>query len=400
MQYNPERLRQLFHQYLNDSLSDENRLELMQMIEENKHSTSVQEMIAEELSTYNTNATEYSETINAERANELFSQILSKRQVQPAIPHYNSGKSWIKWAAAAAIVIAIAGVGYQYLQQTNDTKNAIAKTDNPYPYDIPPGKKNATLTLSDGTRINLDSTANGRLAKEGATSITKQNDQLSYDYAGGLTNVQFNNIATARGNQYMVVLPDGTKVWLNASSSITFPTAFTENERRVKISGEAYFEVAKKANMPFIVSFSGDGEIEVLGTHFNVNTYNDDAVLRTTLLEGSVRISKNKATGILKPGQQAQLKDNASMKITEADTDEVMAWKNGFFSFKDATTQAIMLQLSRWYDIDINFEGPTGKQLFTGEIDRSLSLISVLKILEKTKVHFRLEQNRKLVILP
>lgn len=400
MQHNPERLRQLFRDYLNNSLSEENRLELMQMIDENKHNTTVQNIIAEELDAYNSNTTPNGEKIDTNRANELFYQILGKRDQQAITPHHNIRTIWMKWAAAAAIIVAVAGVGYQYLQKQSSNNTAIAKTGNPYPYDIAPGKKNATLTLSDGTRINLDSTANGRLAKEGATNINKHNDQLSYDYTGGLTDVQYNNIATARGNQYMIILPDGTKVWLNASSSITFPTAFTEHERRVKISGEAYFEVAKKANMPFIVSFAGDGEIEVLGTHFNVNTYNDDAVFRTTLLEGSVRISKNTETGILKPGQQAQLKDNASMKITEADTDEVMAWKNGFFSFKDASTQAIMLQLSRWYDIDINYEGPTGKQLFTGEIDRSLSLISVLKILEKTKVHFRLEQNRKLVILP
>lgn len=399
MQHNPERLRQLFHDYLNNNLSEENRLELMKMIDGSDLDSISQEMIAEELNNYNTSTTGNSE-IDSNRANELFAQILSKRDREPAILHYKTRTTWVRWAAAAAIIFAIAGIGYQYLPKRSINNRTIAKTDNPYPYDIPPGKKNATLTLSDGTRINLDSTANGRLAKEGATSITKQNDQLSYNYAGGLTDVQFNNIATARGNQYMVVLPDGTKVWLNASSSITFPTAFTEHERRVKVSGEAYFEVAKKTNMPFIVSFAGDGEIEVLGTHFNVNTYNDDAILKTTLLEGSVRISKNKETGILRPGQQAQMKDNAHMKIAEADIDEVMAWKNGFFSFTDANTQAIMLQLSRWYDIDINYEGQTGKQLFTGEIDRSLSLISVLKILEKTKVHFRLEENRKLVILP
>jgi ferric-dicitrate binding protein FerR (iron transport regulator) len=307
---------------------------------------------------------------------------------------------WLRWAAAAAAIVLSFGI-YQYFTSSGAGNHSIAENGKEYQFDVAPGKNSAILTLSDGTKIDLDSAGAGNLAHEGATSIKKAQGHLLYDYQGGLTETRFNTISTARGNQYMVELSDGTKVWLNAASSITFPAAFTGEERYVKVSGEAYFEVAKMKNMPFKVSFGGDGEIVVLGTHFNVNSYTDDPVIKTTLIEGSVRVSRNGETETLKPGEQAQMKNNASLKvIRDADVDEAVAWKNGFFSFQDADIKTVMLQLARWYDLDIAYEGAPGKQLFTGQIDRSLNLISVLKILDKTKVRFRLEENRKLVILP
>jgi transmembrane sensor len=397
---NPERLKLLFHRYITGMASDQERDELMQLIDENEHDDIVNQLISEQLEIYDAGHTDSIASLEKSKADELFQKIIREHQAQkPEIPRIGRHTSWLKWTAAAAVVLFFSALGYQYFKKPG-TKTSVVATTQPYPYDVPPAKMNAVLTLSDGTRINLDSAANGNIALQGNTQVSKENGKIKYKYAGGLTDVQFNTISTERGNQYMVVLPDQTKVWLNASSSITFPTAFTGNIRRVKISGEAYFEVAKRKDMPFKVSFAGDGEIEVLGTHFNVNTYKDDDVIRTTLLEGSVRISKNKETGVLRPGQQAQIKENAAMHITEVDTDEIMAWKNGFFNFKDADIKAIMLQLSRWYNIEIRYEGHTGRQLFSGEIDRSLNLVSVLKILEKTKVHFRLEENRKLVILP
>jgi ferric-dicitrate binding protein FerR (iron transport regulator) len=398
---NPEHVKNLFHRYVSGIASEQEQHELMKLIIDNEGDDTIKQLIAEQLESYDEGHTHTIASIEQSKADQLFQKIMRERQVpsEPEIPRIGMRNAWLKWSAAAAVILLISGLTYQYLKPVNKNQT-VASATQPYPYDIPPGKMNAMITLSDGSKINLDSASNGQLALQGNTRISKENGQVKYEYTGGLTDIQFNTVSTARGNQFMVVLPDQTKVWLNASSSITFPTSFTGNTREVKISGEAYFEVAKRKDMPFKVSFAGDGEIEVLGTHFNVNTYKDDGIIRTTLLEGSVRISKNKETEMLAPGQQAQIKENATMHIAEVDTDETIAWKNGFFNFKDADIKAMMQQLSRWYDIDIQYEGPAGKQLFTGEIDRSLNLVSVLKILEKTNVHFRLEENRKLVILP
>ena len=398
---NPEQLKNLFHRYVSGVATEQEQHELMKLIIDNEGDDSIRQLISEQLNNYDEGDTDAVASLEQSKADELFQKILTERHLtsKPEIPRIGMRPRLLKWTAAAAIILLISSVLYQYFKPINKPEVAASAIQS-YPYDLPPVKMNATLTLSDGKKIIVDSAANGRLAMQGNTRISKENGQVKYEFSGGLNDLQYNTLSTARGNQFMVVLPDQTRVWLNASSSITFPTSFTGNSRDVKVSGEAYFEVAKRKDMPFKVSFAGDGEIEVLGTHFNVNTYKDDGIIRTTLLEGSVRISKNKETGILTPGQQAQIKENATMHIAEVDTDEIMAWKNGFFNFKDADIKAMMLQLSRWYDIDINYEGPAGKQLFTGEIDRSLNLVSVLKILEKTNVHFRLEENRKLVILP
>lgn len=269
---------------------------------------------------------------------------------------------------------------------------------------IPPGHDGATLTLADGSKVVLDSLGSGLLTTQNGTKVVLNNGQLTYqaDNANA-TAVVYNTISTARGRQFKLTLSDGSQVWLNAASSLRYPTAFTGNERNVEITGEAYFEVAKNEQMPFKVKANGRMEVQVLGTHFNVNAYEDEEAVRTTLLEGSVKVAAAERSVILKPGQQASIsnKSNESSPILvqTVDIEAVVAWKNGVFNFQDATLERVMRQLARWYDIEIVYEKGIPNIVFEGEINRQNALADVLHSLERLGVHFKLE-GRRLTVLP
>ena len=316
-------------------------------------------------------------------------------------------------AAAAVILILLSAATVFYL--SNISKTNLAKVDNKQDQlsnDAAPGSNKAVLTLADGSQIILDNAQNGALSQQGNTKIFKLDaGQLSYKTNGTQANGQllYNTISTPRGGQYQIILPDGSTVWLNAASSIRFPTAFIGTKRSVELNGEAYFEVTKNTAMPFTVHVNspttgGDGgmDVQVLGTHFNVMAYNEEDALRTTLLEGAVRVTKGAAVGLLKPGKQAKLDKNAgSIKILDVDVDEAIAWKNGLFLFNNDDIRTIMRQISRWYDVDISFEGDTLKgRNFTGQISRNNNVSQVLKMLELTKeVHFKMT-GKNIIVLP
>jgi len=241
----------------------------------------------------------------------------------------------------------------------------------------------------------------GQLAVQGNMAISKANNgQIKYNAISGENNlILINTVTTQRKEQYHLTLADGTNVWLNAASSIKYPTAFTGNERRVEITGEAYFEVAHNKDKPFLVTTNGQ-TVEVLGTHFNINAYDDEIGVKTTLLEGSVKVNKNGKTAMIKPGQQAIVLDNEqSIEIKEADTEQAIAWKNGFFDFKDANIQDIMRQLSRWYDVDVRYDGKIPTRDFSGEMERSLNASQVLKLLTYSGIHFRIE-GKTIIVTP
>jgi ferric-dicitrate binding protein FerR (iron transport regulator) len=284
----------------------------------------------------------------------------------------------------------------------NPAKQSSIATIQPKQNDIaPPSGNKAVLTLADGTKIELDSSGNGTIALQGNVRITKQsNGEISY--AGSAANeVSYNTLNVPRGSTPLgLTLSDGSQVWLNVGSSLTYPTAFTGKERKVKITGEAYFEVAHNASMPFIVQHD-DVTVSVLGTHFNVNTYEDETAERITLLEGSVRVSKNKMSQILNPGQQASIANESAIKVLDdVNMDEVMAWKNGKFRFGENTDiGTIMRQISRWYNVDIEYEGRVN-QRFWGSISKDVNVSKVLKILEATGgVKFKVEGN-KIIVMP
>jgi transmembrane sensor len=321
-------------------------------------------------------------------------------QAEPArvIPMQRS-RRWPRIAVAVAILVGLIMGGY-YWYSSNKQGQAITVIPNAAnPADVQPGGNRATLTLADGKVIVLDSAVNGTLATQGNTTIHKiNNGQLSYSTASGKADaIAYNTLSTPRGGQYQLSLPDGTKVWLNAASSITYPTVFNEQDRTVNITGEAYFEVAKDPAKPFRVKVN-DLAVQVLGTHFNVNSYEDEGAVTTTLLEGKVKLTRGKENIFLQPGQQGKGLQQLTI-VNGADVNEVMAWKNGLFSFNGASIQAVMRQLSRWYDIEVSYEGTIPTETFSGEIGRGLTLKEVLEGLTETRIHFRIE-GRRLVLMP
>jgi hypothetical protein len=306
----------------------------------------------------------------------------------------------IKYAAAAIIICLLSISGYFLFKPKQE--NVISKTEMKQTdqNDVPPGKNKATLTLANGSSIILDSAANGALATQGNSKILKQNGMLSYNALNNKSSeVLYNTISTPRGGQYQLMLADGSKVWLNAASSLRFPASFVGKERKVELLGEAYFEVAKNAAMPFKVKVNGM-EVEVLGTHFNINSYDNESTIRTTLLEGSVKLNRNNSSRILRPGEQAQMNKAGEMKIIhDADVEEAIAWKEGKFQFDRADIHDIMRQLARWYDVDVEYQGTVSSH-FGGTISRDVNLSQVLNMLHLTgEVKFRIE-GKKVVVMP
>lgn len=311
-------------------------------------------------------------------------------------------RKWLRYAASLLILLAV-GYGIQQFVTRNSSESRneeLAETIQLE--DIVPGKDGAVLTLVDGSTVVLDSMGNGLVTTQNGTKVLLRNGQLVYDGKNvAAAAVGYNTMSTPKGRQFKLVLPDGTNVWLNAASSIRYPVVFNNNERVVDITGEAYFEVAHNKKQPFRVRTTGGTEIEVLGTHFNINSYDNEESVNTTLLEGSVRVLHNGGQLILKPGQQAQSTATGAINLRkQVNLEQVMAWKNGIFDFQDATLEEVMRQLERWYDIEVVYEKNIPKLEFYGKMGKDLSLESVLSGLEKSNVRFRLEAGRKLVVLP
>jgi len=301
------------------------------------------------------------------------------------------------WSVAAALLIAATAL---WLLQRPDAKEKPQSGTATIRHDHVPGGNVALLTLSDGSTITLDSAHDGVLAQQGNSSITKlKSGQLAYKTLDTKSAAAvFNTLTTPRGGQYRLILPDGSEVWLNAASSITYPTLFSGKERTVKITGEAYFEIVQNAAMPFKVIINapiGEQEVEVLGTNFNVKAYNDESAIITTLLEGSVRLSTKGVATLLRPGQQGTQQADGNIRMNpHADTEAAIAWKNGLFHFEHTDIQEVMRQLARWYNVDVVFEGRIPDEKFDGEITRNNNLTEVLRILQLSNVHFRVDNNK------
>lgn len=314
--------------------------------------------------------------------------------MQTRIQQSNRARGGKKGWLAAAVVLVSCTVGYvlyksSYRDHALKTVVTSQKTEL-----ISPGSNQAILTLSNGDQIALNDRANGVVHKESGLLITKNDDgQLQYEMAA-TAKVAINTLTTPRGGQYQLILSDGTKVWLNADSKIIYPTQFGSDERKVEVLGEAYFEVAKNPGRPFKV-VSKNQVIEVLGTHFNVNNYQDEAIAKTTLLEGSVKISSvvngvvdRSSSKILQPGEQASLQSGrAGITVTNSDLESAIAWKNGYFRFNRTDMQSMMRQVARWYDVEVEYRGEISDDLFGGSLRRSDNIQEVIRILQLSKIN-------------
>lgn len=357
---------------------------------------------------------------NEQQLTELFGDVLNKESEERILPAYRQQQilnrifghqspsskkikytvlTWIKLAAAILLFMLC---GVYFIKNNKPEPAALTAISKPKAFDKKPGGNKAILTLGNGSQIVLDSARNGLLVQQGNTKIIKSaNGHIAYNKTLTATTTPiYNTMTTPRGGKYDLQLSDGTRVWLNASSSITYPIAFSGTERRVTVTGEAYFEVAKNKDMPFKINVNDQEEVQVLGTHFNIMAYSDEPLIKTTLLEGSVKIVKNKITGMLKPGQQAQMTTDGKLSVTDdADINAVMAWKNGQTLFVNEDIKTIMRRVSRWYDVDVDYEGDVPARLFTGGISRESNLSVLLKVLELNKIHFKVT-GKKLIVTP
>ncbi|MGM9478264.1 FecR family protein [Pedobacter sp. GSP4] len=310
----------------------------------------------------------------------------------------------IKWQAAAAIaasLLVFVYFGSEFFNaQKNKDSTALAVNKKIKNNDILPGSEQAVLTLANGESIKLDSAKNGVIGMHGDAHIAKSGNGLVISANGKNTTNVLNRIMVPRGGRYDIILPDGTHVWLNSASSLSFPTAFAGKERKVLLTGEAYFEVTKDKRKPFKVEIAGKQEVEVLGTHFNITAFDGEQDINTTLLEGMVKINCNKSSTLIKPGQMAINNPQQKLKVVTADVDEVMAWKNDMFIFNNENIVSIMKKISRWYDVDVEYRGAVSGVNFDGNYSRSKGLKSLLKNIELTdKVRFVTEGRRVIVIV-
>ncbi len=334
---------------------------------------------------------------NIIRNKHFDSEIQNELEIIPTF----APRLWYQLGIAASILILITTGLYFYKNRTVDD-NIAAKVVEPKEAIITPGDDKAILTLSDGTKIILEDAKNGILANQAGISIQKTSDgELLYSFSNSANtvspetkeNVIYNKIETPIGGKYQVNLPDGSKVWLNSSSSLRFSALFNGHTREVELSGEAYFDVSKNKGKPFRV-ITKDQIVEVLGTQFNINSYSDEGPIKTTLIEGSVKIIYKDKVVLLSPGQQFQPKELVSA-VVEADTEEVVAWKDGYFVFKNEDIKSIMRKLSRWYNVEVSYSGNIPEVGFGGNISRSKDISEVLDVLQLTNaIHFKVEGRR------
>jgi transmembrane sensor len=383
---------QLLDKYLTQTITAEEQQEFFALVHSKKYLPELEAAVAEALEDASFDVAE-----DPVLREIIFERIQQQRETPVRrIPLYR------RWGWAAAILLLIGGSIYFYTSTSKNETPVIVQHEN-----IQPGTNKALLTLSDGTVITLDSAANGAIAQQGNASVIKlPNGEIRYDVKGvAIDKVMMNTMTTPNGGQYNLVLPDGSRAWLNAASSITYPVVFAGNERSISISGEVYLEIAKDKSRPFLVDIDGRSTVQVLGTSFNINSYANEGKIKTTLLQGSVRVinevksgSRNKQAVVLQPGQQAVITGNAEdIRVQAVKTEHVLAWKNGFINFESGSFQEIMRQVERWYDVDVILEGPMPSVKIGGRMDRGVQLSDLMAFLNNFEIRTRLE-DRKLIL--
>jgi transmembrane sensor len=376
----------LMQQYLSGQLTAPQREALMGWLGSEENRTAFVELVTPMMLAW-----QEQEEYRSEDWDALLQTVLSSDKGREETPvRWISSYRFRIWGAAAAVVVLVAAGGYwRYIHPGQPEKATVAK------YDVAPGGNRAVLTLSGGRKIVLDSTAADTVLTEGADIVANADGRLAYNPGSDSpVEVLYNTLTTPRGGQYQLTLADGTKVWLNAASSIKYPTTFNGKERAVTITGEAYLEVAHLEHQPFKVTVDGR-TIEDLGTHFDINAYDDEPVQKVTLLEGAVKV----VTHILAPGEQATIDPvSGQVSVQRVETDQVVAWVKGKLSMDSLDVRAIMRQVSRWYDVDVVYEGAIPQGRFWGVIDRNVQLSSILDVMEENGIHIRLD-GKKVIVL-
>ena len=397
-----ERITLLADRYFSNLCTEEEKRELMTWA--NAASESELEEILYHSWSNNEGELAMPEAMSARILASLFSK--NEDTEEELVEEESPSRFWgVRYSMVATITVLVA-VGlfawFQYRTAGTRTEKRIVQVKEFEKNDVLPGGDKAVLTLDDGSQVVLDNSKNGTLSEEGDTKVVKpENGQLVYEAAKvAIAKPMYNTLSTPKGGQYQLTLSDGTKVWLNAASSLRFPLVFAGNERKVEMTGEIYFEVAKNANKPFKVISNGQ-EVEVLGTHFNVMAYPNEKAIKTTLVEGSVKVSKDNRSTILQPGQQAKVGFNNGIfrTINDVSLEEELAWKDGNFQFNNASLDVIMRQIERWYDVDIEYVGKVPDEHFTGKLPRNTNLSNVLKILSMSEIQFKIE-GKKIIITP
>ncbi|MBB6502213.1 FecR family protein [Pedobacter cryoconitis] len=336
---------------------------------------------------------------DAELKGQIYGAVRKHIEEPAPVLHKKERKiyTWIAWAAVWCVLFNIGLLYFQAkrFQVSSDTFSVQKK-------GITPGTDKAILTLANGTKINLSDVGAGQLAEQAGVTVSKtKNGELIYKVIGdNQATTKYNTISTPRGGQYQLLLADGTRIWLNANSSLTFPTSFPADKRKVKFKGEAYFEVAKDKSRRFIVE-SNETEVQVLGTHFNIMAYDDEAAQITTLLEGSIELRKGNEKSLLKPGQQARTM-GATNQINVKDIEnpeQVIAWKNGYLQFEKSDLQSLMRQVSRWYDADVVYQGKIPKKEYSGKIPRSVGVKTLIEMLSYSGIHCQVKDNKIIINL-
>lgn len=338
-------------------------------------------------------------------SDEVRQQILEKLRLEISTEEITRRNSFRYWIAAASVFIFLAAGISLWLYEKDKQKNQPQIVHSKSIQTIhAPGRNRAILTLANGKKLDLDDTQTGIISRQGASIVSKTADgKVVYGnntHRPDQNTVTYNTIETPLGSQYQLTLTDGTVVWLNAGSSLKYPTTFAAAERTVELTGEAYFQVAKNKEKPFSVALNGM-KVQVLGTHFNVMAYHDENTIETTLLEGSVKLIKDGSSTMLMPNQQGVLSKGASgFSVRSVNTENVIAWKNGFFKFDNENIETIMRKVARWYDVDISYKGNLKRQNFGGTVPMFKDISQLLTTLELTgTVHFKID-GRRVTVMP
>lgn len=394
------RLAYLFNRYFDKTATKAERDEFLALVDEEEVEAGIQKLMEESYQSFQP----AHQPFGAGGREKMLKAIVKGQTGTHEVAPLKRNRLWPLIASVAAILLVVSfGVYFYTVSSLSDNRLPLVAGQ-----DIKPGKNTATLTLADGRKIILSDAANGELAKEGGVSIQKTKDgkviyAVDEKFAAAAdpgVALRLNTISTAAGQQYQVILPDGTLVWLNALSSLKYPSMFTGHERKVELEGEGYFEVTKVKDrkMPFIV-LSNKQRVEVLGTHFNINSYANENSTKTTLLEGSVSVSTSNTSAVLKPGQQAILM-NGKTRVVQVQTEDVVAWKNGYFMFNNESLEDVMRKVARWYDVQIEYKKISNRKItFFGTVSRFSNISQVLRTLEHTgEVKFEIEGRRVIVI--